>query len=158
VEAARVDAAHAAGNDARLGGGPHHERIELLTARLRLLLRVVVARECPALGQREALEVEQNRGRGQRARERAAPGLVGTRYEPPAEITVESEQLAPDVALRLPALLRLPGGRSGLRRILWRAVTGGRGIGYRRVAESRRLDGRRRCGLRGFRCAWEASM
>ena len=78
--------------------------IELLAARLGVLLGVVQPRERAAVGQRQPLEVEQDGGGDERPGERAAPGLVGAGDEAAAELAVEGEELARRV--RAPALLR----------------------------------------------------
>jgi hypothetical protein len=106
VQSAGVDPAHAARDHACLRGGAHDERIELFAPRLGLLLRVVEARQRPAFAERQALEVEQDRRRGQGAGERAAAGLVGAGDEATTEIPVEREQLPPGVARSLAPFLR----------------------------------------------------
>jgi hypothetical protein len=58
VQAARVDAAHAAHDYRRLRSGAEDERIELLTARLGVLLGVVEPGKRTAIRERKALDVE----------------------------------------------------------------------------------------------------
>ena len=99
VQAARVDPAHAARHDHRLRRRAHDERVELLAAGLGVLLRVVEPRERAPVGERQPLQVEEDRGSEQRARQAAAAGLVGARDEAVAELAVEREQ-APAAALR----------------------------------------------------------
>jgi len=93
VEAAGVDPTRATDDDRCSGRGAHHERIQLLAAGFGVLLRVVQVRQRPARGEGEAVEVEQDRRRDERARERAPPGLVGTGDEAPLERAIEGEQL-----------------------------------------------------------------
>jgi hypothetical protein len=91
VESARVDAAHAAHHDRRLRRRPEDERVEPLAARLVVLLGVVQPGERAAVGQRQAVEVKQDRGRDERPGEAAAAGLVSTRDEAPLERPIEGE-------------------------------------------------------------------
>jgi hypothetical protein len=91
VEPARVDAAHAADHDRRPRRGAKDERIELLATGLVVLLRVVQACERAAVGQRQALEIEQDGGRDERPGEAAAPRLVGTSDEALPERPIEGE-------------------------------------------------------------------
>ena len=95
MQAARVDPAHAAGDDHRPGGRAQHERVELLARLGGVLLGVVQAAQRAAVRQGQALEVEQHGGGDQRARERAAAGLVGAGHVAAAELPVEGEQAAP---------------------------------------------------------------
>jgi hypothetical protein len=95
VEAARVDAAHAAHDDRGLRRGTQNERVELLAAGLGVLLRVVEASERASLGQRQLLEVEENGGRDKRPREGATARFVGTGYETAPKRAVEGEEAAP---------------------------------------------------------------
>src|SRR5437764_12167792 len=98
VEPTGVDATHAARDDAGARGCAQHERVELLATGLGLLLRVVEASERAALGQRQALEVEEHRGGDERARQRPPPRLVGTGYEAAPQRAVEREELATRIA------------------------------------------------------------
>ena len=94
VEPARVDAARAARHDRGPRRGPQDERVELLPARLGVLLGVVQVGERAPVRQRQAVEVEQDRGRDERPGERTPAGLVGPCDEAPLEGAVEGEQLA----------------------------------------------------------------
>ena len=94
MQAAVVDAAHAARDDDRLLGRAHDDRVQRRPHLGRVLLGVVQHRERAPLGERERLHVEQH-GRGdQWAGEAAAPGLVGARDVPKAQLAVELEQPA----------------------------------------------------------------
>jgi hypothetical protein len=88
VQSVRIDAAHAARHDHGPGSRAHDEGVELLPACLGELLRVVEARQRLPVGERQALEVEQDRRREQRSGEAAATGLVRTRDEAVAELAV----------------------------------------------------------------------
>jgi hypothetical protein len=117
MQAARVDAAHAARHDHRLRGRAHDDRVELLAAGFRVLLRVVEPREGATVRQRQALQVEENGGREQRARQATAPGLVSARDEAAVELAVECEQ-PPTAALGRPRSLgraRYPAARAPAR-------------------------------------------
>jgi hypothetical protein len=76
----------------------------------------VEAAEGAAVGEREALVVDQDRGGDQRSRETAAAGLVGTGDEAALQPAVEGEEAAAAgeaAAVRDPGL-RLRGCRRGL--------------------------------------------
>jgi hypothetical protein len=94
VETARVDTAHAAHDDRGLRRGTKHQRIELLTAGLGVLLRVVQPRERAPLGQRQLLEIEEDGRRDQRPGEGAAAGLVGAGYKTAPKRSVKGEEAA----------------------------------------------------------------
>jgi hypothetical protein len=91
MKPARVDPANAAHDHGRPRRRPQHERVELLAAGLVVLLRVVQAGECTTVGQRELLEVEQDRRGHERPSETAAPRLVRTSNEALAERAIEGE-------------------------------------------------------------------
>jgi hypothetical protein len=124
VEPAGVDRAHAAGDDRHLGRRLHDARVELLARGLGVLLGVVQARERAAVGQGQALEVEEDGGGHERAREAAATGLVGAGDPAHAERAVELEQAAARPALHpraaVSAVLGLRGGRCGWVASRWR--------------------------------------
>ena len=92
MQAASVDPAHAAHRDRDPRRRPHDDRVQRLALLGGPLLGVVEVAERAAVAQREPLVVEQDRGGDQRARERAAPGLVGAGDEARAELAVEAEQ------------------------------------------------------------------
>lgn len=94
VQAARVDAARAAHDDRRARRRAQDEWVQLLAARLGVLLRVVEAGERPARREAQAIEVEEDGGRDERARERTAACLVGAGDETALERAVEGEELA----------------------------------------------------------------
>jgi hypothetical protein len=95
VQAAGIDAAHAANDDRRLRRRTQHERVELLASRLGVLLGVVEPREGAPLGQRQLFEVEKDGGRDERPCEGPPPRFVGTGYEAPPERPIEREQAPP---------------------------------------------------------------
>ena len=128
VQAPLVDPADAAGGDGHLRRGAQHLRVQRLAHLHRVLLGVVERRQRPQLGQRQRLVVEQHGSRDERAGEAPAARLVGARDEAVAERAVVTEETA---AARPP-----PPARPA------------------RLAQA---DGRRAHGLRGVRCAWEAS-
>jgi hypothetical protein len=117
VQSVRIDAAHAARHDHGPGSRAHDEGVELLPACLGELLRVVEARQRLPVGERQALEVEQDRRREQRSGEAAATGLVRTRDEAVAELAVEGEQPAAAAPGRAGALggARYPAARAPAR-------------------------------------------
>ena len=92
VQAARVDAAHAARDDDDPRGGAHHERVERLARLDGVLLGVVERAEQAQLARGQRLVVEQHPGRHQRPGQAAATGLVGAGDQPEAEAAVEGEQ------------------------------------------------------------------
>ena len=73
-------------------GGGDHGRVEALALLLGLALGVVEPGERLALVLAEALVVEQDRGRDERAGERPAAGLVGAGDEAAPELLVEAEE------------------------------------------------------------------
>ena len=94
MQAVRVDAPRAPGHDCDAGGGAQHEWVQLLPAGLGVLLRVVEPGEGPARGERQPVEVEEDRGRHERPGERASAGFVGASDEAALERPIEGEELA----------------------------------------------------------------
>lgn len=92
VQAAGVDPAHATHDNRRLRCRPQHERVELLAARLRVLLGVVQTRQGAAIRKRELVEVEEDRRGDQRSREAATTSLVGAGDVAALEGAVEGEE------------------------------------------------------------------
>jgi hypothetical protein len=92
VEAAGVDPPGAAANHGRTAGGAKDQRVELLPSFLGVLLRIVEARERSTIREREALEIELDGGRDERACEAAAARLIGARYEAPLERAIEGKE------------------------------------------------------------------
>jgi hypothetical protein len=109
VQPTRVDPAHAADDDRRLGRRAEDERIELLAPGLGVLLRVVQPRERAPFRERQLLEIEQDRCCDERTCERAAAGFVGARYVAAGERSVEGKE-----ATAGPRGAFLRGCRSGL--------------------------------------------
>jgi hypothetical protein len=75
-------------------GRAQDDRVQRLAHLRRVLLGVVERRQRPALGERQRFDVEQDRRRDQRAGQAAAPGLVGARDVPEAQLAVELEEPA----------------------------------------------------------------
>jgi hypothetical protein len=94
VQAARVDARRAAGDDRGLGRDAQDDRKQLRAALGRVLLGVVQRPERADVAGRQALEVEQDRGRDERPRQAATSSLVGPGYVTNVERAVEGEQAA----------------------------------------------------------------
>ena len=94
VQPEAVDPPHAAADHGGLGGRPQHQRVQLLAARLGVLLGVVEAGEGAAVAQREALEVEQHGRRHQGPGQGTAARLVRAGHEPRSQLAVEGKQLA----------------------------------------------------------------
>ncbi len=92
MQAAAVDAAHAARDDVDLDRRAQHEREQRLARRGVVLLGVVQRAERADLADAERLEVEEDGGRDERPGEAAAAGLVGARHPADAEAAVEAEQ------------------------------------------------------------------
>jgi hypothetical protein len=92
VQAPRVDAAHAAHDDRGLGRSTQYKRVELLTAGLGVLLRVVESRERAPVGERQLLDVEEDRGGDERPGETAAARLVRAGYVAALERAVIGEE------------------------------------------------------------------
>ena len=94
MQAALVDAARAARRHRDTRGRSEHERIEELARFDVVCLRVVQVAKRPHLARRQTLVVEQHSRGDERAREAAAPGLVGSSDEPATERPVEPKQAA----------------------------------------------------------------
>ena len=94
VQAAAVDPGRRADHDADPRRRPQHAGEHLQPPLLGHLLGVVQAAEGAAVGVREALVVDQDRGGDQRAGQAAAPGLVGAGDEAALQPAVEGEQAA----------------------------------------------------------------
>jgi hypothetical protein len=92
VQAACVDSADASDHDRRLRGRAQHERVQLLTAGLGVLLGVVQTSQRAALGEGQLLEIEEDRCGDKRAGERPATSLVSPGNEAPIERPVEREK------------------------------------------------------------------
>jgi hypothetical protein len=107
VQAARVDAAHAAGHDVDAHRRAQDDRVELVAGLGVVLLGVVQGRERADLADAERLDVEEHGSGDERAGETSAPGLVGARDPPHAEATVELEEAPACVALVPPPAARL---------------------------------------------------
>jgi hypothetical protein len=94
VQAAIVDTARTAHDDADSACGAEHSRIHLLAPLGLHLLGVVQAGEGTAIGTAERLVVDQHRGGNQRPRKTAPPSLVGTGNLVAAEAAIEGEESA----------------------------------------------------------------
>ena len=92
VQAAVVDAAHAARDDDDAPRAREHARVELLARVVVVLLGVVERAQRAQLAGRQRLVVEQHRRRDQRPGETAATGLVGAGDETHAQPAVEGEE------------------------------------------------------------------
>ncbi len=106
VEAAAVDPRRRADHDAGPRRRPQHAGEHLQARLLGHLLGVVDAAEDAPVADREALVVEEDGGGDQRARQAAAPGLVGARDEAVVEPAIEVEE---PLAAAQPALVELAG-------------------------------------------------
>ena len=123
VQTVAVDRAHRADRDRDACRRPEHAGIELLALLGGLLLRVVRARRARGARSRpDPLEVEQDPGGHQRARQRAAAGLVDAGDVAGPEGAVEAEELRGRWALLPPLGLALEDSDSA-----WRPV-GGEGL------------------------------
>src|SRR5262249_31358721 len=115
MQPAAVDPGRATDRDSYAGGLLEHPRVERLALLGRLRLRVVEPGErAPRALALEGVVVEQDARSNQRARERAAPGLVGPGDEPRPVAAVEAEQARRSARRRGTALALLP-LRRGLR-------------------------------------------
>jgi hypothetical protein len=83
--------------------------VELLALLGPALLGVVQERERPYAMVSQALEVEEHPGDDERARERPASRLVGSRHEPHAKTPVEREELQPGSFRHAPEDSAAPG-------------------------------------------------
>ena len=94
VQAAAVDPGGGADDDADPGRRPQHAGEHLQPPLLGHLLGVVQAGEGAAVGVREPLVVDQDRGGDQRPGQATPPGLVGAGDVATLEAAVEGEQAA----------------------------------------------------------------
>lgn len=92
METALVDPARAARGDGDPGGGLHHERVQPLALLEVVDLRIVEAAERSNLPGREAVVVEQDRGRHERPGQTPPSRFVRARDEPAVQPAVEPEQ------------------------------------------------------------------
>ena len=81
MQSASIDPARAADDDRGPGGSAQDERVELLAALFRVLLRVVQASQGAARGEREPIVVEEDRRGHQRPGEGSASRLVCAGHE-----------------------------------------------------------------------------
>ena len=110
MQAARVDPAHAARHDHRARRRPQTSGYSSSRVSAVCCFESFRRAERAAIGERQPLQVEQDRRGHERPGERSAPGLVGPRHVAAAEIAVEREQASPLSAAALAASCVACGG------------------------------------------------